>query len=57
MSSLNGGAGSDGGGALVTETDATVAEEGGDVVCTRENVGFEVEGQKSWAHPRPSASR
>ena len=46
-----------GGGALVTVTDATVAEEDGDVVCTRENAAFEDVGQKSWTHPRPSASR
>ena len=54
-----------GGGALVTATDATgtvaatdatVAEGDRGVVSTRENAAFEVVGQKSWTHPRPSAS-
>jgi hypothetical protein len=46
-----------GGGALVTATDATVAEGDGGVMSTRENAAFQVVGQKSWTHPRPSASR
>jgi len=46
-----------GGGAPMMVTDAMVAEEDGDVVCPREDATFKDVGQKSWAHPRPSASR
>ena len=64
----DGAGGDEDGAAGSAVTDVTVAEEDGDVgmkdaaedgdvSSTREKATFDVVGQKSWTHPRPSASR